>query len=153
MGIFVRSLLRHKAPWLALAALNAACSGSGSKNDACRPDDADGIISEPAKLLLTVTDAEFAPKILTTQNTSEITLSLKNEGARPHGFVVECKPTPNSDGCPTESCFPSESKIDSVAPGESITVTFESPLVEGIYDFHSDVAEDRELTPGQFIIQ
>jgi hypothetical protein len=30
---------------------------------------------------------------------------------------------------------------------------FESPLVEGIYDFRSDLPEDAELAPGQFIIQ
>jgi hypothetical protein len=136
------------------AAFALACSSDAKKNtDACTPDDADGVISEPAALLLTVTDGGFMPKILSAQNTSEITLSLENLGTLPHSFVVDCKPTPNSDGCPPQSCFPSESTLGPLAPGEKVTVVFESPLVEGIYKFHSDVPEDSELTPGQFIIQ
>jgi len=135
-------------------ALLVACSSSDAKkNDACTPDDADGIIDEPITAQLTVTDTEFVPKILTAQNSSQVTLKLKNAGTRPHGFVVACKPTPNSDGCPMQSCFPSESTIDPIAPDDELTVTFVSPLVEGIYDFHSDVPEDTELAPGQFIIQ
>jgi len=152
--LVLTSLFRRGAFLLATAALNFACSSDVRKNDdACTPDDADGIIDEPATLLLTVSDTEFAPKILAAQNTSEITLTLRNDGTTPHSFVVDCLPTPNNDGCPTESCFPSDSKIDPVPPGESVTILFETPLVEGIYDFHSDVAEDTELTPGQFIIQ
>ena len=152
---FLRSSLTRGLLLLATVAASSACTGSdpAQNGDPCTPDDADGIISEPAKLLLKVTDQEFKPKILTTQNTSEITLTLENDGTTPHGFVVVCKPTPNSDGCPTQSCFPSEAKIEPVAPGEAATIVFESPLVEGIYDFHSDVPEDSALTPGQFIIQ
>jgi hypothetical protein len=137
---------------LAAAALSFACSGE-KQNDACTPDDADGVINEPATVLLTVTDVEFMPKIVATQNTSDITLRLENEGTRPHGFVVDCLPTPNSDGCPTQSCFPSDARIEPVAPGDQATVMFKTPLVEGIYNFHSDLAEDSELAPGQFIIQ
>lgn len=140
---------------LVVAALCLACSGSDDdeEEDACTPDDADGIISEPATLLLTVTDTEFSPKILTTQNTSDITLKLKNDGTTPHSFVVDCLPTPNDDGCPVESCFPDDSRVEPVAPGESVTINFETPLVEGIYDFRSDVADDTELESGQFIVQ
>ena len=138
----------------ATAALGFACSGSDERpNDACTPNDADGVISEPATLLLTVTDKKFAPIVLTTQNTSEITLTLRNDGTTPHSFVVDCRPTPNDDGCPTQSCFPSESRIEPVAPGEQATVVFETPLVEGLYDFHSDVPEDTDLGRGQFLIQ
>jgi hypothetical protein len=139
---------------LLLAALGG-CSGAEARksNDACTPDDADGIIDEPAPLFLTVTDSEFRPKILAAQNVSEVTLTLENRGTKPHSFVVECQPTPNSDGCPSESCFPDDAKIAAVPPGDSVTIVFESPLVEGIYAFHSDVAEDGELAPGQFIIQ
>jgi hypothetical protein len=138
---------------LATAASTLACSSDPEQNDACTPDDADGIIDEPATLLLTVSDTEFEPKILSAQNTSDITLTLRNNGTKPHSFVVDCLPTPNNDGCPTESCFPSESTIDPVPPGESATIMFETPLVEGIYSFHSDVVGDEELEPGQFIIQ
>ena len=137
------------------AGLTVGCSSSDAKknDDLCTPDDADGVISEPASLLLRVTDSAFTPTILAAQNTSEITLTLENRGTTPHSFVVDCKPTPNHDGCPMQSCFPAESKIDPVAPGESLTIEFESPLVEGIYRFHSDVAEDSALPSGQFIIQ
>jgi cupredoxin-like protein len=119
----------------------------------CAPDDADGIIDEPANLQLTVTDTGFMPKIVTTQNTSTITLKLQNEGSRPHSFVVDCKPTPNTDGCPMKSCFSAAAAIEPVEPGAEVTVSFQTPLVEGIYNFHSDVPEDAELEAGQFIIQ
>ena len=138
-----------------LATLSVACSGSHTKanDEACTPSDADGVIDEPANQRLTVTDAEFRPKIITTQNSSSVVLTLKNEGTTLHGFVVDCMPTPNSDGCPSQSCFPSEAKIEPIAPGQEVTVRFETPLVEGIYDFHSDVPEDADLEAGQFIIQ
>lgn len=139
---------------LAAAASSVACStDKDASHDQCQPDDADGIIDEPANPQLTVTDAKFAPAIITTQNTSTITLTLKNEGTTPHGFVVDCLPTPNSDGCPTQSCFPAEARIEPIDPGDQATVTFETPLVEGIYEFHSGVAEDAELARGQFIVQ
>jgi hypothetical protein len=149
------SLVRHVLLLLAASAPCLACSSSDARNDdgTCTPDDADGIISEPAKLVVTVTDTGFSPKILTTQNTSDITLTLHNEGTRWHGFVVDCLPTPNADGCPLESCFPDDSRIAPLAPDESATIAFESPLVEGIYAFRSDAAEDSALEPGQFIIQ
>ena len=139
---------------LATAALTLACSSSGAKtNDACTPDDADGIVDEPAPLLLTVTDTEFAPTILAAQNSSEVTLTFDNRGTAPHGFVIACKATPNHDGCPAQSCFPEQAKIDSLAPGEQRTIVFETPLVEGIYDFRSPLAQDADLGPGQFIVQ
>lgn len=143
-------LFARGALLLAAAAVALACASS---DDACTPDDADGIIDEPANPMLTVTDSEFMPKIITTQNSSRVTLTLKNEGTKPHSFVVDCLPTPNNDGCPTKSCFPTESKIDPIDPGGEVQIMFETPLVEGIYKFHSDVAEDTELEPGQFIIQ
>ena len=139
---------------MAVASASCACSSDAKKNDdACTPDDADGIISEPAEFVVTVSDTEFAPKILAAQNSSTITLTLRNQGTTPHSWVIDCRPTPNEDGCPLEACFPSDARIAPVAPGESARVVFETPLVEGLYDFHSDVAEDRELEPGQFIVQ
>ena len=152
-------LFRASSHWrgallLLAAALGSACSADPEKgNDACTPDDADGIIDEPANPILTVTDAGFMPTIITTQNTSEVTLTFRNEGTRPHSFVVDCKQTPNNDGCPMESCFPGESKIAAIEPGAEVVIVFETPLVEGIYNFRSDVAGDAELEPGQFIIQ
>jgi hypothetical protein len=137
---------------LAMAGLTCACSTDAEQNDACTPDDADGVISEPANPELIVTDSEFMPKIVTTQNSSAIKLKLTNEGSTPHGFVVDCLPTPNTDGCPMKSCFPSEAKIDALEPGADATILFDSPLVEGIYTFRSDVAVDDDLK-GQFVIQ
>jgi hypothetical protein len=154
MSRFFWSSLRCRgALLLVAAALSFACASSGEKtNDACTPDDGDGIISEPANPILTVTDSGFMPLIVTTQNTSDITLTLRNEGARPHSFVIDCKSTANSDGCPMQSCFPSEARIDALAPGDQATIMFQTPLVEGIYDFHSDLPEDAELAWGQFVI-
>lgn len=137
----------------ALAAFSCSSSHADKAGGACTPDDADGIVDDPATLLVTVTDIDFKPKILAVQNSSTITLTVENQGTTPHSFVVDCVPTPNSDGCPMQSCFPSEAQIEPVAPGEKTTVVFESPLVEQIYIFHSDVPEDTALEPGQFIIQ
>ena len=153
MSRFFSSPLRCRgALLLAAAALSLACAGSEKTNDACTPDDADGVISEPAKQILTVTDSGFMPLVVTTQNTSDITLTLENKGTTPHGFVVDCKPTPNDDGCPMQSCFPSEARIDALAPGDRATIMFQTPLVEGIYDFRSGLPEDAELAWGQFVI-
>ena len=151
MKVLVMAPLFGRAALLALTALSLACSSSDDK--ACTPNDADGIIDQPENPRLTVSDTEFVPKIVTAQNTSTITLTLVNEGTRRHGFVVDCKKTPNDDGCPTQSCFPSAAAIPPIDPGTELTVEFESPLVEGIYDFHSDQPEDAELEAGQFIIQ
>jgi len=152
--LLVTSLLARGALLLAAATVALGCSSSDpEKNDACTPDDADGIIDEPANPVLTVTDSEFMPKIITTQNSSTVTLTFKNQGTKPHGFVVDCLPTPNRDGCPMESCFPTEAKIEPIQPGEEVQISFETPLVEGIYPFHSDLAGHSELEPGQFIIQ
>jgi len=149
----VRSLTATKL--LTFFALCSACSSSKTDdhNQACTPDDADGIVSEPANPLLTVTDDGFTPKLVTAQNTSDITLTLENRGTRPHGFVVDCLPTPNTEGCPAKSCFPSEARIGALEAGDSATIRFESPLVEGIYVFHSGAPGDDELAPGQFIVQ
>jgi len=143
--------------WALMAALLApalfGCTSSFETDTACTPDDADGIISEPARLVVTVTDTEFSPRILAAQNSSDVTLTLDNQGTTPHGFVIDCLPTPNRDGCPTESCFSSQAQIEPLAPGESTRITFVTPLVEGIYGFHSGGSEDTDPEPGQFIVQ
>ena len=82
------------------------------------------------------------PKIVTTQNSSTITLTLTNEGTTPHSFVVDCLPTPNSDGCPTKSCFPSEAKIEPLAPGDRCHDHVRDPAGGGDLHFRSDVAGD-----------
>jgi hypothetical protein len=145
-------------PWVPLLVALALCFGCASssddhQDDACTPDDADGIISEPARLIVTVTDSDLKPKILTVQNSSDITLTLENNGTSPLGLAVDCLATPNHDGCPTESCFPADAKLEPIEPGESATITFVSPLVEGIYAFHSGLPDDTERASGQFIVQ
>ena len=134
------------------AALGVGCASDATKNDdVCRPDDADGVTEEPQVLASDVDDTEFSPKILTTQNTSRITLTITNNGTMPHSFVVDCLPSPNDDGCPATSCFPDEAKTDPIEPGASARVVFDTPAVEGIYTFRSDVTGD--AAAGQFIVQ
>jgi hypothetical protein len=129
-----------------LLSLVLACS-SDRDDDVCKPDDADGIASVDITVALTIDDTSFQPSIVKTQNMSHVKLTLTNAGTKPHGFSVDCLPTPNSDGCPTSSCFPVEAKIDPIAPGQSAKVEFTTPAVEGIYTFRSDEAT------GQFILQ
>ena len=138
---------------LVLASASLGCSSSDAKknDDACSPSDLDGLVSEPQTLELNVDDTAFSPRILTTQNHSLITLTFDNQGSTPHSFLVDCLPTPNSDGCPTQSCFPKEARIEPVAPGQAGRAVFETPLVEGIYTFRSEAPGD--TASGQFIVQ
>ena len=133
--------------------LVVACSSNGDEADVCAPDDADGIVGVEISVALTVNDGAFAPAIIKTQNKSTVTLTVTNQGSRPHGFTIDCLPTPNSRGCPTESCFPPEATIAAIAPGASATVKLETPAVEGIYTYRSTAEGDAALTTGQFILQ
>jgi hypothetical protein len=137
-------------PLVALLVLSA-CSASPDEGDPCQPDDADGVIGGIDVFAITVTDEEFTPKILSSQNRSSVTLKLENQGTTPHGFTIACLPTPNSDGCPEESCFPDASALAPVDPGESATAQFEVPLVEGIYAITTGV--DGDAFEAQFIVQ
>jgi hypothetical protein len=118
---------------------------------ACVPGDADGILGTEKTFDVTVDDDAFAPAILKAQNLTEVTLTLTNDGTTPHDFVVGCLATPNDTGCPTKSCFPMSSAVDAVDPGESRTVRFTAPRVEGIYTFRSSVEGDTQK--GQFVVQ
>ncbi len=130
-----------------------ACSSDEESDDVCAPDDADGIIGVDIAVALSVDDVTFAPAIVKTQNSSVVTLTLTNTGTRPHGFAVDCLPTPNSRGCPTQSCFPAEATVAPIAPGASTTVKFSNPAVEGIYTYRSTGEGDEALAKGQFILQ
>src|SRR5262245_12994305 len=112
--------------------LFCGCSTSNDE-DACKPDDADGIVSVDMTVAVTVNDTSFQPAIIKTQNTSIVTLTLTNAGTHPHGFALDCLPTPNSRSCPTASCFPAAATIAPIAPGTSTTTKFMTPAVEGIY--------------------
>lgn len=133
-----------------LLAVLAACSGDDD-DDSCTPDDADGINNVALTIALAVDDTGFQPTIIKTQNSSAITLNLTNKGTKPHGFAVDCLATPNSRGCPAQSCFPGSTTLATVAPGASMTATFTTPTVEGIYTFRSPVSGD--TATGQFILQ
>src|SRR5262249_38702726 len=133
------------------AVLACGCSGSGSTSgDPCEPD-VDGVIGGKYRFEVTVSDDAFVPTILKVQNTATVTLELRNEGTTPHGFAVDCIKTPNDIGCPTRSCFPDEAKIDSLGPGDTASVKFAAPRVEGIYVIRSPVENDTQTA--QFVVQ
>jgi hypothetical protein len=134
---------------LTLLALAPACSDG--PHDACALEDQDGIIGGQDVFVLRVDDDGFDPIILTTQNDSDVTLTLENNGTAPAGFRVDCLPTPNDDGCAQQSCFPSEHAIDPIEPGGSATVNFEVPEVEGSYVYRALPGDDART--GQFIVQ
>jgi hypothetical protein len=137
---------------ISLLRLASACSSSSDGGgDVCKPDDADGILGTKDTFQVEVTDDAFSPRVLASQNLTEVTLKLTNGGTTPHGFVIGCLQTPNDDGCPTESCFPDEAKIAPLDPGESKTVEFAVPLVEGIHTVSTGV--DGDAAEGQFIVQ
>jgi hypothetical protein len=156
------SLHRLVASSLVLAALVAGCSSTSSgAGDTCSPGDADGQNGGTTVLSVTVDDTTFAPTILKAQNLSNVTVTLKNNGTKPHGFTIYCLPTPNSNGCPQTSCF-TNATIAPVAPGASASATFTTPNPEGIYDFHSSAPGDpaavaadggANALSGQFIVQ
>jgi hypothetical protein len=148
------------APWilvLAGVALLHCSSSSGTSSGAsgddggvdCFPDN-DGIngINSPSTFVLTVDDTGFSKMLLTTQNETMVTLTLTNNGTKPHGFKVDCTSVlpayPNAPaGCPTTACFPSDSTIAPLAPGKSATVVFETPVPDSlIYPFNSNESAD-----------
>ena len=133
-----------------------ACSSSDDDDDddnSCVPDDADGVANVDQPVAVSVTDTGFEPAVITTQNTSNITLTLTNKGTRPHGFSVDCYPTPNQRGCPAEVCFPAEAEIAPIAPGATATTKFATPAYEAIYTVRSKADGDTALTTGQFILK
>jgi hypothetical protein len=113
----------------------------------CFPDH-DGINGGSYTFDLTVDDTGFSKTILSTQNDATVTLTLKNTGTKPHGFVVECTnvtpayPTVPA-GCPDLACFPSNAFIAPLNPGESKTITFDTPTPDQLnYPFSSSDPSD-----------
>jgi hypothetical protein len=129
----------------------SACSDGEGGEDRCQPDDADGIIGGDVTFEVTVDDDSFEPRVLTAQNQANIELNLTNAGSRPLGFYVECLPTPNDDGCPSESCFPDAAQIEPIDPGDSASTTFQLPYVEGVYTIVSEPGEDEPSA--QFVVR
>jgi hypothetical protein len=133
----------------------------GGGGNVCQPGDSDGVVGGCYAFEVRVDETGFTPAILKAQNRGEVTLKLTNAGKMPHDFVVGCIPTGQLNGCPPETCFPSDSAVSSVPAGSSATVTFVTPNPEGIYTFRSDVAGDSQVgddggasgLTGQFILQ
>jgi hypothetical protein len=127
------------------------CSSPASGNSTCQPAEPDGINGGTYTFALAVSDTAFSPAILKSENLATVTLTLTNTGTKPHGFQVECIPTPNNNGCPTTSCFPDASVLGPIAPDASATATFTAPNPEGIYTFGSNASSD--TMTGQFVVQ
>jgi hypothetical protein len=124
-------MARVKAVLLALAGLalfNASCSKDSDDDDddndptktgMCFPD-SDGLTGGAYTVDVEVTDTGFVKNLITAQNDSMVTLTLKNSGTKPHGFAVGCVNVltsyPNLPAkCPPVSCFPGAS-----APGSTV---------------------------------
>jgi hypothetical protein len=126
------------------------CSDGGA-GDKCELEDADGIIGGSYTFMLRIDDNRFNPILLSGQNKADVTLTVVNEGTGQDGFSIDCLPTPNDDGCATESCFPVSHATGAIGPGSSATVKFKIPEVEGIYTFRALPDDDQRV--GQFIVQ
>jgi hypothetical protein len=144
------------------------CSDS-TFDGGCTPDDLDGVLGGSQRVLLSVSDTGYAvggvdsgstQANIALQNSSTVTLTVSNVGSRPHGLRIACLPTHLPAGCAEASCFPESAHISGLAPGEQLTLTFTTPLLEGAYPFSSDEPGDTTLNAdgslsglvGQFVI-
>ncbi len=140
---------------LALAMAGLRCSSQAPSGDSCNPDENGVTGSGTTVIVLNVSDTAFTvgaidggpgePNIV-AENVADVKVTLTNVGTKPHDFVVRCLPTPNSDGCPTQSCFPPGASIPPLKPGASATIEFVTPIHEGRYIFVSDVPGDSQPT-------
>ena len=129
--------------------------------DTCYPDD-DGINDDTYLIDIAVDDTGFTAmggedagtkNILATQNDSQVTLTLTNTGAKPHGFTVGCVSVCSAYptlpvGCSPNACFPAGATIAPLDPGRSATVTFVTPTPDNLsYPFSSSAPDDGSV-PG-----
>jgi hypothetical protein len=158
---------RSTALFVGCVALASACSSDATSNngmsmseagaggagdDSCNPLDADGIVGGTNTVKLSVSDTAFAvggvnsdstQRNITVQNLSTVQLTITNTGTKPHDFVVSCIPSGLPVGCLSTSCFPARiANLSPIEPGDSVTVTFQTPAVEGAYRFISDLPGD-----------
>jgi len=153
-----------------LPGANAGCgsgstsaTGSDQSADMCTPSDQDGVNGGYDTVLVSVSDTGFSvggvdsgstEMNISVQNLAIVTLTLTNTGTKPHDLVVQCIPTGLPATCmnPT-SCFDNPDDagtstpnavtlIPPIQPGTSQTLVVQVPLVEGIYNFISDVPGD-----------
>lgn len=155
MAIVLRSPLRSLAlagacVGLAFAATRCTSSGSTASGDPCNPDQ-NGTSGGTSVVNLTVSDTAFAvgspdsgETNVTVENGDSVVLTFTNVGTKPHDLVISCLQTPNTMGCPSESCFAGDAGIPPVQPGASVTTTIVTPQHEGSYPFYSDVPGDTE---------
>jgi hypothetical protein len=86
----------------------------------------------PVPLKIVVRDDKFEPNLLTGKVNQPIELTVENQGAKPHSFVID----------------ELNVKIPEIAPGQTGTATFSSRQIRtytngGAYIFYSDVAGDK----------
>jgi len=144
--------------------MRGAIDGDGGDGDdddigACNPDQ-NGTTGGVNVIHLTMTDTGFTvgavgngpgePNI-TTENLAHVMLTITNSGTRPHDFVIQCIATPNTSGCPQQTCFPPEANSTAIDPGAMKTLDFVTPAHEGAYPFSSDLPGDTALI-GQFVL-
>jgi hypothetical protein len=97
-------------------------------------------------------DVSDAKNIIATQNSAQITLTLTNTGTKPHGFQVGCVSVCSSystlpAGCSSQACFPPGATIAPIEPGTSQTVTFITPVPDGLlYPFSSSAPDDSSVS-------
>lgn len=147
---------RVPLPFLALCLLLVSGCSSKGDDDGCNPGDQDGVVGGTLTVLLSVSDTEYAvggvdsgsmePNIA-AQNRSNVVLTLTNVGTTPHGMQIACIATGLPAVCPAMSCFPDSANIPPLALGESATVRFVTPAVEGAYRI-TDSASDT-ITSGE----
>lgn len=164
-----RRQLAAMAACIGLSLAVVRCSSNPPGGDPCNPDENGVTGSGTTVVLLEVSDTAFKvgtaeggppePNI-TAENVASVQLTLTNVGTRPHDFVIQCQPTPNTNGCTTQSCFPADASIPSLKPGEKATRSFVTPIHEGNYPFISDLPGDTTAGPdggltglvGQFVL-
>jgi hypothetical protein len=143
-----RPIFIAAAALLSFGVAVSRCASTKSTAKSTCTEVGDGISGGAATLAIVVDDDGFRPRVVTAQDKAKVTLTLKNEGTRPHGFMVECVPTPDHEGCPMESCFPDNATIAPIPPGGSATITFLAPDLERLHPIRSTAHGDT-LT-GQF---
>ncbi len=127
------------------AAADTGLSDGGGAD--CFPNN-DGVSSGNYMLDLTVDDTGFSKMLIATQNSAQVTLTLTNNGTKPHGFKVGCTSVTSAypslpAGCPTTVCFDPSASIAPLAPGASVTISFETPAPDDlIYPFTSNEPDD-----------
>jgi hypothetical protein len=167
-GLWARTAPKIAPASIGLVLVAAGCSsgggGAGGKSN-CTPPDADGVMGGDVTVLVSVSDTAFTvggvdsgstePNIA-VQNDATVTLTLTNVGTMPHDMVVECIGSGLPAGCLQISCFPGDAGagnitlVPTLMPGQSMTVTVVTPLVEGTYPFTSDVGNDSQM--GEFVL-